>query len=596
MRKFGWFWLLAIFAQLAVAADFLPLWQAFQVKVVPATQQQLWVKFDIAPEYHVYQNKIRIQSLADSSVKLGQPLLPDPQLLTSPDLGTFKVYEGKTAIEVPIQAYGNGKLILQVNYQGCKGLDMCFPEQTLKFDVDLNAPTTTMPANNMTSPVMATANNSTSTSTSVAAATSANDYFKHSFPLVIGGFFVLGLLIAFTPCVFPLLPVLIGVIAGNNISTKRSFWLALSYIIGGAVTYALAGVIAASLGYSLSGYLQSRWLNGVLTVLFAGFGLALLLNFNLQMPLSWQNRLNGIIGRKNHKSLLSAFIIGGFSNLILSPCVTAPLAGALVYISATGNAVLGGSALFVLGLGSGVPLLVIAVFGRKFLPKSGSWMNLVKKVLGLVLVGVALYQLSKIISLQVVAIIGIIWLVISGTIILWQLLSSSSRALRGSIVGAFALIALLLPVYSTSIRGVLMAANESKFTVVTTQKQLDSYLALAQSQHQPVVIDFYADWCIACKEMDIKTFSDQQVSHLMNRYMLIRVDVSENNHEIQQLQAKYQIIAPPSMVFVDDNGQILKKYQVNGFIAGNQLTTSLKSILTASGLPHADCNNDNNKC
>lgn len=594
MRKFGWFWLLAIFAQLALAADFLPLWQAFQVKVVPATQQHLWVKFDIAPEYHVYQNKIRIQSLADSSVKLGQPLLPDPQLLTSPDLGTFKVYEGKTAIEVPIQAYGNGKLILQVNYQGCKGLDMCFPEQTLKFDVDLNAPITATPANNIIAPVAATTNDSTSTT--VAASPPANNYFQHSFPLVIGGFFVLGLLIAFTPCVFPLLPVLIGVIAGNNISTRRSFWLALSYIIGGAVTYALAGVVAASLGYSLSGYLQSRWLNGVLTVLFAGFGLALLLNFNLQMPLSWQNRLNGIVGRKNHKSLLSAFIIGGFSNLILSPCVTAPLAGALVYISATGNAALGGSALFALGLGSGVPLLLIAVFGRKFLPKSGNWMNLVKKILGLILVGVALYQLSKIISLQVVAILGLIWLIISGAIILWQLLSSSSRALRGGVIGVFALVTLLLPVYSTSVRGVLMAANESKFTVVTTQKQLDNYLSLAKSQHQPVVIDFYADWCIACKEMDIKTFSDQQVSRLMNSYMLIRVDVSENNHEIQQLQAKYQIIAPPSMVFVDGNGQILKKYQVNGFIAGNQLTTSLKSILTASGLPYADCNNDNNKC
>lgn len=597
MRKL-WFIFMIVIGRACLAADFLPVWQAFQVKVVPATNQYLWVKFDIAPEYHIYQNKIKINALMDSQVRLGAPIFPDAQVLSSPDLGSFKVYEGKTAIQVPIQNYGNGQLDLQVNYQGCKGLDMCFPEQSVKFNLNLNEPAVSISSStkpNTTGNSQTTSVSEKATGTAISDMGTAN-YFNHSFPLVVASFFVLGLLIAFTPCVFPLLPVLIGVIAGKNISTRRSFALAGSYITGGAVMYAVAGVIAASLGYSLSGYLQSVWLNSVLVMLFAGFGLVLLVNIDLQMPINWQNRLNSLINRRNHKSLTSAFIIGGISNLILSPCVTAPLAGALVYISSTGDTLLGGSALFALGLGSGVPLLIIAVFGRKFLPKSGNWMNFVKKLLGLVLLGVAFYQLSKIISLQWIAGLVLIWLILSCWILVEQILRAYTRKWRLGVIGVFSLFIMVMPFYYSPVKNLFIVKNNDRFTVVTTSAQLNNYLAQAKTKHQPVVIDFYADWCIACKEMDIKTFSDKEVNHLMNNYMLLRVDVTSNDVNAQQLQSQYQIIAPPSMVFIDGKGEILKKYQVNGFIASNQLSSSLKQVLGLEKLVYSDCDNDNGKC
>lgn len=359
--------------------------------------------------------------------------------------------------------------------------------------------------------------------------------------------------------------------------------------------YALAGVIAASLGYSISGYLQSAWLNMLLAVLFAGFGVALLVNVNFQLPLSWQNHLNSLISRQNQRSLFSAFIIGGISNLVLSPCVTAPLAGALLYITSTGNTLLGGSALFALGLGSGVPLLLIAVFGRKFLPKSGNWMNLVKKILALVLIGVAVYQLSKIISLRSTILLALLWAVLSGGIILRQLLAAYHQSIRWGAIVVLALTVCCVPLISPSLGNLLKTNSDNQFMIATTPQQLNQYLSEAKIKHQPVVIDFYAQWCIACKEMDIKTFSNSQVNDLMKNYLAVRIDVTANDNNAQQLLAQYQIIAPPSLVFIDANGEVMKKYQVNGFIAGNELSDSLKQVLNDSEISYRQCANDN-KC
>lgn len=591
MYKFKWWLLTLLLIKACLATDFLPAWQAFQVKAQAGSNNYLWVKFDIAPEYHIYQNKIRITALPDSHVAIGQPLLPDPQVLVSSDLGSFKVYEGKTAIQVPITNFNDGQLKLQVNYQGCKGLDMCFPEQAVKLDIDLQTGAST--------PIQDKIIAVTTPAADISAEKISKDgiisYFQRSIPLIILSFFVLGLLIAFTPCVFPLLPVLIGVIAGKNISTQRSFALALSYIIGGAATYAFAGVAAASLGYSISGYLQAVWLNALLAILFAGFGVALLVNFNFQLPLSWQNRLNSVISQQKPRSLLSAFVIGGISNLVLSPCVTAPLAGALLYITSTGNTLLGGSALFALGLGSGIPLLVIAVFGRKFLPKSGNWMNLVKKILALVLLGVAVYQLSKIISLQSTILLALVWAIFSGGIILRQLLAAYHQSIRWGAIVVLTLTVCTALLVSNSLGDLLKNNTDKQFVVVTTPEQLNHYLLHAQAKHQPVVIDFYAQWCVACKEMDIKTFSNQQVNDLMKNYLPIRIDVSSNDKNAQQLLAQYQIIAPPSMVFIGANGEVMKKYQVNGFIAGNELSDSLKQVLNDSEISYRQCTNDN-KC
>ena len=580
-----------LMVKLAFAADYLPSWQAFQVKLDSAGEKNaLWVKFNIAPEYHLYQNKIKIQSASDSSVVLGDPVWPDPVLMKSPDLGTFKVYEGKVAIRVPILKRGDGKLKAQINFQGCKGLDLCFPEQQVVQELDLDHPE--LAVNNTQAHMDTSKINDVSTteqsfwskvfsgevdSNTISALFAANQL------LVIAGFFMLGLLIAFTPCVFPLLPVLIGVISGQNVSTRRSFSLALSYILGGALTYAVAGVVAAGLGYSLSSFLQASWLSITLSVLFFVFALSMFGAFNLQLPSSIQNKLNQVVNKRNQRSLLSAFIIGGVSNLILSPCVTAPLAGALIYISTTGDRVLGGSALFALGLGSGIPLLIIAVMGKKFLPKSGNWMIAVKYFLGYLMLLMAIYMLSKVVSSNISN--GL--LTALGLALCWQLISAWLTKIYQARLQSVRLRAMGFIAASIAGASVMLfspqALVESRFQVVTSNSELQQALTQAEQQNKPVLLDYYASWCVACKEMDLRTFSDPAVAKLMDKYALIRIDVSKNSTEIQSLQQRYKVLAPPSIVFLDNKGTQLNNYNVTGFISSNQLISNLEGASSGAG-------------
>jgi thiol:disulfide interchange protein DsbD len=583
--------LLFLMVKLAFAADYLPSWQAFQVKLDSAGEKNaLWVKFNIAPEYHLYQNKIKIQSVSDSSVILGDPVWPDPLLIKSPDLGTFKVYEGKVAIRVPILKRGDGKLKAQINFQGCKGLDLCFPEQQVLQELDLDHPE--LAANNTQAQLDASKTDEASAgeqsfwskvfsgevdSNTISALFAANQV------LVIAGFFMLGLLIAFTPCVFPLLPVLIGVISGQNVSTKRSFSLASSYILGGALTYAVAGVVAAGLGYSLSSFLQASWLSITLSILFFVFALSMFGAFNLQLPSGIQNKLNQVVNKRNQRSLLSAFIIGGVSNLILSPCVTAPLAGALIYISTTGDRVLGGSALFALGLGSGIPLLIIAVMGKKFLPKSGNWMIAVKYFLGYLMLLMAIYMLSKVVSSNISN--GL--LTTLGLALCWQLISSWLAKIYQTQLKSIRVRAVGFIIASIAGASVMLfspqALVESRFQVVTSNSELQQALTQAEQQNKPVLLDYYASWCVACKEMDLRTFSDPAVAKLMDKYALIRIDVSKNSTEIQSLQQRYKVLAPPSIVFLDNKGTQLNNYNVTGFISSNQLISNLEGASSGAG-------------
>ncbi|RTL10296.1 MAG: protein-disulfide reductase DsbD [Neisseriaceae bacterium] len=570
----------------ALATDYLPSWQAFQVKLDSAGEKNaLWVKFNIAPEYHLYQNKIKIQSASDSSVVLGDPVWPDPLLIKSPDLGTFKVYEGKVAIRVPILKHGDGKLKAQINFQGCKGLDLCFPEQQVVQELDIDHPELTA-ANNTQAQIDISKTNEASTEkqsfwskifSGEVDSNSISELFAANHVLVIGGFFILGLLIAFTPCVFPLLPVLIGVISGQNVTTRRSFSLASSYILGGALTYAVAGVVAAGLGYSLSSFLQASWLSISLCILFFIFALSMFGVFNLQLPSGIQNKLNQVVNKRNQRSLLSAFIIGGVSNLILSPCVTAPLAGALVYISTTGDRFLGGSALFALGLGSGIPLLIIAVMGKKFLPKSGNWMIAVKYFLGYLMLLMAIYMLSKVVASNITN--GL--LMALGLALCWQLISSWLAKIYQALLKSIRVRAFGFIVASIAGASVMLfsphALVESRFKVVTTSSELEQALTQAQQENKPVLLDYYASWCTACKEMDLRTFSDPTVSKLMDKYALIRVDVSKNTADIQSLQQRYKVLAPPSIVFLDTKGTQLNSYNVTGFISSNQLISNLNA-------------------
>lgn len=561
----------------AWASDYLPVWQAFQVHVESMNKTAIWVKFNIAPEYHIYQNKIHIQSQKDSSVQLGSPILPDPVMIKSDGLGEFLVYENNTAIQVPITDFGDGKLDVSIRYQGCKGLDLCFPEQEFDQKIDLVNPDSAI--------VLTSAMSSDEVSTdswlnifSNSNSSQISQFLSSSPIVIVFAFFILGLLIAFTPCVFPMLPILIGLISGKDIAVKRSFWLAFSYICGGAITYAIAGVVAASLGYSVSGLFQANWLNWVLVGLFVFFAISLFAGINLQLPLMLQNKLNNSMNRRNNGSLIGAFIVGGIANLVLSPCVTAPLAGALIYISTTGNQLLGGVALFALGLGSGIPLLIIAVFGKKLLPKTGNWMLNIKQILAMMMLLMALYMLSRVVfNSMVLLVLGALWLFA----LLWLIVDFFAIKKKYKLVVntlIFLVIGSAVFLYITK----LDTRGETNFYTITTIAELDQQLSSAKQHNQPVILDYYASWCVACKEMDIKTFSDPAISSKLNQFKLIRVDVSANDAQSQRLSQRYKVLAPPSLVFIDHQGKILTNYQVTGFISSSKLAVNLDDALVSS--------------
>lgn len=564
---------LSIFCSLCQASDFLPAWQAFQLSARAESSVAIWLDFNIADEYHIYQNKIKITPDQASNVRLGEPVFPDPIILKDKDIGEFKVYEHKTSIRIPVTDAGNGVLKLKVNYQGCKGLDLCYPEQSATLDVHLanfsgkldNQQIDSSKRDNQSTGIFAADNSSEKIAS----------YFQNSPIVVIASFFVLGLLIAFTPCVFPLLPVLAGVIAGNNISTKRSFFLAFFYIVGGAVSYSVGGVIAATFGYNLSVFLQNTWVISVIAILFMTFALSLFGAFELQLPAGLQNKINNRLNKYNSHSLFGAFLIGAISTLILSPCVTAPLAGALVYISSTGNVWLGGSSLFAMGMGSGLPLMLIAVFGKRLLPKAGLWMLLVKKLLGMIMLLMAIYMLGRIIPEMYSHILYLAW----GIALIYIIAHGIHKRelLKYSLASIVSILVLAIAVNLGYFHHV---EQDSRFTVVDNQIDLLHILQSAEYEHQPVMLDFYASWCIACKEMDLKTFNDAKVNQLMSQFKLVRVDVSENNQNSQSLLEKYKVLAPPSIVFVNKNGKVLDDYQITGFISNDSLYLNLKNILT----------------
>ena len=389
--------------------------------------------------------------------------------------------------------------------------------------------------------------------------------------LTIGGFFLSGLLLAFTPCVFPLLPVLIGIISGKNISPRRSSVLAISYIVGGAVVYSIAGIIVALFGAGILRWLQDWWISAILAGVFIILALALLEKLPLYLPLRINHRLNQMASHYNNGSILGAFIVGGLANLILSPCVTPPLAGALIYISTTGNLWLGGSALFALAIGSGLPLLILALGGKKILPTSGRWLNISKQLLALLMLAVAAYLISKTVDgydeLILIIYSALALVVLGSNFTFWR----QPWPQRGAIA-VIIVVSLALNNYCDQQK---IAHVDDKFVWVTTTAQLDQQLQQARAQQRPVLLDFYARWCSACKELDIRTFANPEVQQQLANYTLIRVNVTDNNNQVQALQQRYRIFALPTIIFLDKNSTPINGAQIYGFITGRKLLEQL---------------------
>jgi len=425
--------------------------------------------------------------------------------------------------------------------------------------------------------------------------------FKGSFWILIASFFGFGLLLAFTPCMFPMIPILSSILVphGEHLTHMRGFMLSLVYVIGMAITYALAGVAAGLLGTMLSETLQNPWVLGGFALIFVALALSMFGLYELQLPSALQTRLSVVSGRLHGGHFASVFTMGVLSALIVGPCIAAPLAGALLYISQQGDVVLGGSALFVMALGMGVPLLAVGASTGALLPKSGPWMETIKKVFGVILLGVAIYLISPVIPVVSQMLLWAALLIVSAVYLhaidpLPPAAPGYRKLWKGvGIIGLLAGIALLAGALSGG-RDILqplaglrigkseiadaMSVQLPSFKRVNSSIELDD--AVRAATGRPVLFDFYADWCVTCKEMEHFTFTDPQVRSRLDRMLMLQVDVTANLDEHKALLRRFGLFGPPGIVFFDQHGKEIQNLHVIGFQSAQDFSSTLDRVLS----------------
>lgn len=501
-------------------AELLEPEKAFRMSARALDEHSVEVSFAIADGYYLYRERFKFETAAGfgaATVTLGKPGFPPGIRKKDEFFGDVETYRREVRVTLPVKRTGGGDtLALLVTSQGCADVGVCYvPMQTranLKLAVAGPAATPAGPA--LDSPASAAPSSGISSRPFAGSDFEVAALFESgSFWLVLASFLGFGLLLAFTPCVLPMVPILSGIIAGEgrNLNKLRALILSVAYVLGMAVAYALAGIAAAYTGSLIAAALQNPWVLVAFALVFVWLALSMFGFHELQLPAFLRERLTSTHQRLRGGHVASVAGMGVLSAVIVSPCVAAPLAGALLYISQTKDVVLGGGALFAMAIGMGVPLVVVGVSEGAFLPKSGPWMNGVKKFFGVLLLAVAVW---------------IVW-----------------------------------PVFSALIGG-SAAGHGLKFTRVNSIAELEEKL---RAPGRPVLLDFYADWCVSCKEMEAFTFTDARVREKMNGMLLLQADVTENTEAHKELLKRFSLFGPPGIVFFDARGAEIRGLRVIGY-------------------------------
>ncbi len=601
---FGLLIALALIAP-ATAQELIPPEQAFRASVRTLAPDQLEVRVDITDGYYLYKNNFQFRSEPESVVA-GTPSLPPGKKHNDEFFGEVETYRDAVVFTLPVSAPADvSQFELTVISQGCADIGVCFPPHPQYLPVDLTR--TAAPASagllarlgisNDDPPAIDTPATARPASVPSGDESSriAGLFDQQSLPLVLLSFFGFGLLLSFTPCTFPMIPILSGIIVGqgHKITKTRALVLSLVYVLGMAVTYALAGVAAGLSGTLLSAALQNAWVLGGFALLFVVLSLSMFGFYELQLPTALQSRLSDTASHKQGGALGGVAIMGVLSALIVGPCVAAPLAGALLYIAQTGDAVLGGVALFVMALGMGAPLVAVGVAARSVLPKAGPWMEGVKKAFGVILLGVAVWLISPVVPAIVPMLAWGALLVFSGIFLhaldpLPNHARNWQRFWKG--IGVIALItggAMLIGALGGSRDPLqpLAALRSTQAATVNTAPQFERVVSVAAldariaAATQPVMLDFYADWCVSCKEMERFTFSDPGVQARMGRMLLLKADVTANNADDQALLKRFGLFGPPGIIFFRPGGEEVTGQRVIGFMPADDFSRQLDRAL-----------------
>lgn len=558
----------------------LPVDKAFALSLTIKHSNSLYTEFNIAPGYYLYRQQLHFTF---EPKLIADIVLPQAKSTQRSDRRSEEVYSGEVIIPITLRTT-NQQVQFTIDYQGCSERGFCYPPQSKTYQLNL--------MDNSVSPVQGVT--STPFSSFQALLTDQNNvrdlFNSQHFGVMLLIFTGLGFLLAFTPCVLPMIPILTSIIVGHQhpVTSRKAFLLALTYVLSASVTYAAAGVAAASMGSSLQTWLQKPWIIAITSVFFVILSLSLFGLYELQLPRNWQNRITSISRKQKGGTYIGVFIMGVISTLIVSPCVTAPLVGVLMYIAQSGDKILGAGALFAIGIGMGIPLIVIGVSAGKWMPRRGPWMGVVQKIVGVAMLGTAVWLLSRVASFTSIIIFFIVLLF--STTLFFGIYRPFLRGQRfnrwiGLIVGGLAVLFILVintPLLTRTFYNENHISNSHPFTIVHNIKELTQKLAEAQTSHQPVFLDFYADWCESCVSMDKKIFSHPDVMHILNRFMLLRVDLSANNIDDEALLKKYDVIAPPTVLFFNNQGQEVNSQRIVGELTVQEFMIRINTFITAS--------------
>ncbi len=560
----------------------------YQVSAEVTSSEQVSLHWTIAEGTYLYREKVRVQLEQGEKVTLGEIALPKPIIkknVLRPDgtTGDSAVYYHRLDLTVPLlrQTEGATEIQLRAHYQGCADEGICYPPANKLFTLSLPPAGVAIAASGSGRPEAANAPPQSEQDQIAALLAEGNLW------LSVAAFFGFGILLALTPCVFPLVPILSGLIVGQgeDLSPGRGFLLSLIYVVAMASAYAIAGVIAGLLGYNLQAELQNPWLLSAFALLFVLLALSMFGFYELQLPSSWQGKLRDLSNRQKGGTWIGVAIMGFLSALIVGPCVAPPMAGAFLYIAQTGDGLLGGSAFFALGLGMGSPLLIIGASAGKLLPRAGVWMNRVQAVFGVFFLAVAILLLERILPVAVALLLWGTLLVVSSIYMgalrrLPPEATGWARFWKGIgvvllIYGALMLLGAAAGGKDTlqPLRGVQLFATAAEtseyklFKTIKTTDDLQRELALAKAQGKPLMLDFYADWCTSCIELERYTFSDPEVRSALQGFVLLQADVTPWDEEDQKLLVKqFGLSGPPAIIFYDREGREQPNLRLAGFI------------------------------
>lgn len=588
--------------------EFLPVDEAFRPDVILLPENKLQVEWVIANEYYLYKHRFKFE--ATQGVELQQAEIPAGLKKNDEFFGEVEVYYRLLSVIIPFQ--GNQKEFeLTVGYQGCADAGLCYPPETKSYRVDTvsldveqllksKAGKQKIRSEGKTSGkrVPEIARNNTTKEGSLAAAIADETLW-----MVMLLFFMAGIGLAFTPCVLPMVPILSSIIVGQKqIPTRfKAFSLSMTYVLGMAITYAGLGTLVGYFGaeFNIQAKLQSPWILSTFALLFVILSLAMFGFYELQLPERLRDKLAAVSQGQQGGEYVGVAIMGILSSLVVSPCVSAPLAGALIYISATGDAVIGGLALLALGLGMGAPLVVIGSSGGDLLPRAGAWMNSVKAVFGVMLLAVAIWMLERIVPASVTLALWAVLAIVCGVYLgALDSVSDSGWPQLWKGMGVISIVyGIILLIGAASgandpfdplqnVSGGAQAREETRvsFRPVQDLNSLQQILAAENfdSVKRPIMFDFYADWCVSCKIMERDVFNDPEIKTLLANFQLLQIDITANNADHQTVLSHFNLFGPPAILFFDTEGKELPQFRIQGELNRDEFNEHISKVIEST--------------